>query len=157
MMEHPVVEKALKNNESALQFVRTVAGVLHAWDDLIDRDKPVSDADVNGAFLGALVTLPRNAFYRDHFEALNTILVSSIINWRVATQIEREHACEGEDLKIAYIIRSTYVDLLVMSAAIIGGVEWAVSHGYEIREWAHQEKFAGYLQNLAAERAARKD
>lgn len=156
-MEHPVVVEALKGDVSALEFVRMIALILHAWDDAIDRDSPLTDADINRAFTLALVNLPRNSFYRKHFEDLNPILVSAILNWRIATNIERSDEQYEKDLQFAYVIRSTYVDLLVHSAVLIGGIEHGVKYGVWIRRWAHDEGFDGFMKNLAAERAARKE
>jgi hypothetical protein len=156
MMEHPIVEKAVRGNEAALEFLRRIAGVLHIWDDLIDRDKKVLDADICGAFTDALITIPSNPFYRAHQDVLLPILANAINNWRIATSLERSEKTVS-DLKIAFIIRSSYVDLLTMSALLIGGGDWAAEVGVEVRRWAHQEGFQGYLDNLAAEEAARKE
>jgi hypothetical protein len=154
-MEAPIVAEALKGNADALAFVRAIALVLHTWDDLVDRDHDVDDAAINRAFWLALVELPRNAFYREHFNDLNAILVNAIVNWRIATNVERLRAPPAGDLMIAFIIRSTYVDLLTVSATLIGGADWSVTFGGDIHRWAHGEGFAAYLTNLTAEKAAR--
>jgi len=154
-MEDPIVVEALKGNVSALEFVRAIALVLHGWDDMVDRDHRLTDADINRIFTTALIVLPRNAFYREHFEEFNPLLMQAITNWRIATDIER-NSINDHHLGIAFILRSSYVDLAVMAASIIGGIEWGVKYGHKIREWAHDEKFGGFLTNLAAERAARK-
>ena len=159
MMEHPIVEQAVKGNADALEFLRAIAKVLHLWDDLVDRDKAIADATIHEAFGLALIDLPRNAFYRRHFEVLNAVLLNAIVNWRIATTMERNDAPDRRpyDFATAFILRSSYVDLLTMSATLIGGVEWGAAMGPEIHRWAHQEGMATYLYNLAAETAARKE
>jgi hypothetical protein len=154
-MEHPVVATALKNNEAALVFVRRMALVMHTWDDLIDRDAPLADADINTAFVQALIDLPLNSFYIEHFNRLNAIVLNSITNWRIANELERNDTPQDGDHTIAFIIRSSYIDLAVQSALFIGGLDWAVACGVELRRWAHSEGWAKYLTNLAAEKAAR--
>jgi hypothetical protein len=155
-MEHPVVSDAVKGDADALAFLRGMAFVLHTWDDLVDRDHHVSDATVHRTFELALLELPRNRFYSKHYDVLYPILVQAIVNWRIANTLERQAAPSDDDFAIAFIIRSAYVDLLTMSANVIGGMEHAARVGVAIRRWAHGEGFVGYLNALATEKAARK-
>ncbi|GJH00209.1 hypothetical protein [Paraburkholderia terrae] len=143
----------MKGNRAAADFVELIVRVLHFWDDLIDRDKPLDDAAINSAMLEALVTLPRNAFYRAHFDTLNTVLMNSITNWHVATKLERS----GDEYRerIAYILRSSYVDLITTAAQIVGGPTYAIEVGEGVRLYAHKETWGGYLMNLRNETKAR--
>jgi hypothetical protein len=143
----------MKGNRAAADFVEAIVRVLHFWDDLIDRDKPLDDGTINRAMLDALVTLPSNPFYRAHFDRLSAVLMNSITNWHVATKFERT----GDEYRerIAYILRSSYVDLITTAALIVGGPEYAIEVGEEIRVYAHKETWGGYLINLRAEKAAR--
>lgn len=53
----------------------------------------------------ALVLLPRNAFYRLHFDELNAILANAITNWRVATRLERAGGLpEAHGLRAARVL-----------------------------------------------------
>jgi hypothetical protein len=159
-MEHPIVATAVRNNPDALAFLRTIAQILHFWDDLIDRDHEIDDRQINDAFTLALIELPRNAFYREHFDTLNVILQNAITNWHIANQLEREPHNEDRvrvSLMTAFVIRSSYIDLLTQSALIVGGMDWAAHCGPEIHRWAHSEGYDGYLTNLAAEQTARKE
>lgn len=155
MNEAKIVEEAIMADPDALEFLRAMARVLHFWDDLVDKDVELGDDTINAAMWDALVKIPRNPFYRQNIGELSPILVQSIINWRIATNVERDPTATHRDLGFAFIIRSTYVDLVTMSAAIVGGVEHAVACGPEIRRWAHGEGFAVYLDNLAKEAHAR--
>jgi len=143
----------MRGNRAAADFIETAVKVLHFWDDLIDRDKPLDDAAINRAMLDALVVLPRNPFYRANFETLSSVLMNSITNWHVATKFERT----GDEYRrhIAYILRSSYVDLITTSALLVGGPDYAVQVGEQIRLYAHQETWTGYLANLATETTAR--
>jgi len=143
----------LRNHQSAMEFVRAVFNVFHVWDDLIDRDREVTDEEVMTAFWMALVALPTNAFYMKHFSVLHPILVNAIVNWRAATAMEREG--DDHDRTIAFILRGTYGDVLSVSALLIGGLEWSVQVTPDIRRWMHPERYQEYLDNLRAEREAR--
>lgn len=156
-MEAETVAVAVRGNADALAFLRAMARVLHCWDDLIDQDKEVTDETINGCMSSALLEIPLNPFYREHIDVLAPVLSLAIINWRIATGIERDPSTSKDDLLWAFVIRSTYLDLVTMCAQIIGGSEHAIACGPELRRWAHAETFIGYLKNLDAEFRARKE
>lgn len=140
-------------NVAAAEFVAMVIECLHVWDDLIDHDKPVSDVAINDTFYTLLVQLPKNPFYKQHFDHLNPVLVNAITNWHIANRMEQS----GEDYqnRIAYILRSAYVDLTTQCALLVGGVQHAVSVGHQNRLYAHKETYEGYLKNLDIEQRTR--
>ena len=113
-------EDVCQGNVGAKQFLDHISNILHFWDDLVDKDKPVSDSDTNTWMWAALIELPRNQFYVANFSYLNSVLAMAILNWEVATRIERQDN-DDYSLNIAYIIRSSYADLAVAVALLIGG------------------------------------
>lgn len=142
-----------KEDKHAADFLSSIVELLHVWDDIIDRDHDQNDEAINWAFTTALITLPRNPFYIKYFDWLNPVLLSAINNWRVANTLE---AGDSEaDKRIAFISRSSYIDLITQVAFIIGGSEWVRQVGPEIRRFAHSEGWDGYLANLEIEKAAR--
>jgi len=154
-MESPLVANAVHHDAHAMAFLRDMAQVMHTWDDLVDHDKPVSDCEITEAFWKALVTIPRNPFYRAHEDMLAPIVMNAIVNWRIATHIERCDQVTETALQTAFIVRSSYIDMVTMAALIIDGPDWAAHVGPGLRAWAHGEGFDTYLQNLANEKAAR--
>lgn len=142
-----------KNDRDAANFLCAIVDVLHVWDDLIDQDNDVSLHAVNGAFTAALISLPNNPFYAQHFHVLNPILMSAINNWHVANVLE--NGSSEADKRIAFISRSSYIDLITQVAYIVGGHEWVMQVGPEIRRFAHGEGWEGYLQNLKQEQEQR--
>jgi hypothetical protein len=133
-----------------------MAQVMHTWDDLTDRDVAVPDDEIFRAFWLALVELPSNSFYRTFEDTLLPIVINSIINWRIANRFERESEIRSRDgLMVAFIVRSSYIDLATMCASLIGGQEWAVQCGPALRMWAHSEGFERYLEALGLETAIR--
>lgn len=143
----------VKGNKSAADFLESILGIAHIWDDLIDKDKEVSNHDINKAFFEALIRLPRNTFYNKNFDHLNSVLINSISNWQIATKLERTG--KEYETSIAFILRSSYVDLITQSALLIGGEVWACHVGEEIRRLTHHETYQGYLKSLALEKEAR--
>jgi hypothetical protein len=49
---------AFKGNQAAVDYVLMVAKVADVWDNLIDRDTPVSDEAINGAFWTLAIEIP---------------------------------------------------------------------------------------------------
>lgn len=143
--------RAVKGDADALLLLRQYIAVLHFWDDLVDRDKPLADETINRAMMIATLELPANPFFRAHCDELMPIMQNAVRNWRVANAFERA----GEQLEAAHIMRSSFVDVVAQTAQIIGGVEWGTQIAREVRVLTHHEDFQTYLHNLAAEAAAR--
>ena len=136
-------------HEEAVHFIETTFAIFHTCDDITDGDKQVSVALVQDAFLAALVTLPRNPFYMTHFAQLNTVIHLAIVNWQVANRLETSAVQHGKHL--AYVLRSSYVDLVTMCAMILYGTEKATKIAYEARISAAREGFDTYLARLRTE------
>ncbi|MGE8565148.1 hypothetical protein D3C85_135010 [compost metagenome] len=142
-----------KGNAAAADYVDMVCRIAHLWDDLIDRDKDVPDEDINQGFFEALIRLPRNAFYRSHFDHLNAVLINAVSNWQIATKLERDGG--NYEKSIAFVLRSSYADLITQSALIVGGEKWACQVGEEVRKATHGETYDGYIKNLTQEASDR--
>lgn len=153
MTREQIISTAAKGHRDAVAFLTEIIEAAHLWDDLIDRDVTPTAQAVHASFTAALITLPRNPFYNQHFEVLNAVLLNAINNWHVANLLER--AGDEADLRIAFITRSAYVDLVTMVAYLVGGLDWVLEFGPTIRRFAHGEGWDGYRRNLENERAAR--
>lgn len=137
----------LKDHSDAVALLVLMFSVLHTWDDIADGDKPIALADVHQMMYLALVVIPRNAFYRDHFTELNVLLESAITNWHAANELE--HGGSDDDKRIAFVIRSNYCNVALAAARIVGGHEWAKSVAPTIRRFWHREGYFTYLKNLS--------
>ena len=133
-------------DQSAMAFIIEVSRIIHVWDDLIDKDSKLTPIDINEAFWSLFFTLPNNGFYIKHFQTLNPILLAAEMNWRVSNELEKTGS--KEDREIAYIIRSSYADVIQMSALLIGGREWAYKVAPDIRRWVHAEGYEMYASNF---------
>jgi hypothetical protein len=147
-----IIDRVCKGNVAAAEFLNSIWQISGVWDDLIDQDKTVEKKDIDQAFWLALITVPRNEFYQANFNLLNPLLIASITNWKCANVFE--DSADDYKLSIAFVIRSSYVDLLGMTALIIGGREWADEMVPEIRAFTHKEGFAGYKKNLETQKKA---
>ncbi len=149
-----IVNYAVKGNSEAVNFITDACEAIHFWDDLIDKDKPISDNAIDDIMDALFFRLPANQFYRNNEHLLRPIMMASIYNWQAATKMEREPK-NTNDLHIAFILRSCYADLLGICAVIFHGRKNAINIICEIRRFWHSEGFDTYIKNLVDEKAKR--
>ena len=140
----------VRGHQSAYDFLETFFTVAHLCDDLTDRDTLVSTAQMQEGFAKALIDLPRNVFYQAHFALLNGAIQVAYLNWQIANRLEQTESDHAKT--VAFILRSSYTDLITLCAWIVGGTDWAIQVGYESRLHASREGLATYLAHLAKER-----
>jgi len=140
-MNPELVNRWLLDNDEAHKFCVLIWDMSHIWDDLIDKDVPVTDSQINEAFITALIHIPRNSFYQQHIQELLPIMQNSIYEWLDANAIEAKGKSE-----IAYVIRSSIGMIVLTCARLIGGDTWARSISLEIRnELYGNEDYQQYL------------
>lgn len=129
-------------NQDAARFVIDIAQCSHAYDDLIDRDKDIPDATVHGLMWKLLVTMPVNPFFRQHQDTIRPVLITGILNWHAATQMEKT-GC-AEQLHVAHALRYAIGDVVLMCMAIVGGHQHAMDNAHRARLMAQADTFAHY-------------
>lgn len=139
--------KWLKGHSEAIAFIEDIHRIVELWDDLIDRDREPRPAEIHAAFTAALIGLPRNRFYMANFGLLSPILENAIDNWHVANALEHKG---GEALQTSFILRCGILDMTTMAAKIIGGPEWALTVGIEMRQ-AGGDSFQKYAAEHGAD------
>ena len=134
-----------KGNQSAIDFLGLIGGISQVWDDLIDCDAHITGLEVDYAFTSALISLPRNGFYRDHFHELQPIIENGIFNWMTATEFEQR----DESTPLSYVLRDSVSDLITRCAFIIGGVDWARHCDPHVKRFIYgKETLSRYTQDL---------
>jgi hypothetical protein len=136
-----------KGNDVAAEFLVEITEAAHFFDDLYDNDVVLTRANLLDAMWVVMVALPRNEFYRKFFWELQPLVTNAIINWRVANNLEASPSGET-DLRVAFVVRSSYADLIQQTALLCGGPEWAAQVGVEVRRKCHAEPFNDYLKSV---------
>ncbi len=139
---------AFKGNQAAVDFVLMVARVADVWDNLIDKDVPVSDQAINDAFWTLAIELPGNAFYRAWADDLRPVMATGIINWMTANKIERGTSMDHRAIEIAHVIRYGIADVAIMAALLCGGREWAAEVGPELRLRSQKSDLNEYINSI---------
>jgi hypothetical protein len=90
-------------NQDALNLFFMLADLSQIWDDLVDKDRDVSQQEINNAFLIALVYIPSNPFYQTIREQITPMWMTAISAFEVANKFEQEKNEHG--LEIAHNLR----------------------------------------------------
>lgn len=143
---------AAQGNHDAAAFLLAITDAAHAWDDVVDGDRELDRAALAAAFQALVLEIPANPFYRAHRASLEPLIQQAAINWLVATDIERDAQAPKH---VAYILRSSYIDLIAHVALLTGGALWSQLVCRRVRELNHDETFDDYLRELTAEAHAR--
>lgn len=132
----------LLGNVDAVHMVETLARSSHIYDDLIDQDKPVAADGVHELVWRLLVELPLNPFYRQHQDAIRPVLITAILNWQAATDIERDGI--EEELHVSHALRYALADVLLLAMTIVGGRAHAMAHARAARLSVQADTWANY-------------
>lgn len=138
-------------NPDAAEVCSLLMTAAHGLDDLIDRDKPLADAEIQRMFAALAFDLPRNRFWRQYEAVLSPLLELCWLNWQEATRMERDK----QQLEVAFVLRSDYANLMAMVALLVGGRHFAAVLIRDIRGDTHAEGFENYKLALRAEERAR--
>ena len=106
-------------NRSALDLYERLVFLAHAYDDLIDKDKPVSDECVNSVMSNLLMHIPFNEFYLAHQYDIRPLMYTALISYRSANIMEKsgdEHAVE-----LAHYARYSIVSVVIFMISVLNG------------------------------------
>ena len=102
------------NNQEAYEVALILIRTCNIWDDLIDKDNPVTNAEIHYSYISILHDLQRNPFYKNYESELFSTITSSILSYLCANEYEEtedEHGLElghmlryGPVLSVCYII-----------------------------------------------------
>lgn len=110
-------------NQDALNMYRAFVDLSHLWDDLIDKDKPVSPDEINRAFLTCLVYLPANPFYRHIQDQILPMWLVVISSFETANKFEADKDPHG--IEIAHSLRYAAGNIVAYAVHVCVGAEEA--------------------------------
>ena len=155
--ERQLISYWLKENQPAIDLVNAYSAISQVWDDLHDGDKPVTKSQVNQMMMLALIEIPTNPFYQQHYLELMPVVQHLLMTWLDANTLEA--VGDERDLQVSYIIRSVTTDLIIHVAGIVGGVVWRRQAALAIRQaiYHDNEPFEEYYAEAMKLRQATED
>lgn len=131
-------------DKNALLMYRYIADLAHIWDDLIDKDNPVNESDINYAFSIPLVILPSNPFYRSIQDQITPLWVSTIMAYRLANDLERDGKSHG--IEISHGLRYAAGNIISYALTAIWGADGAAAYMKDVWLDIMPERFNDYLK-----------
>ena len=128
--------------QDALNMFRAFVFLSHAWDDMVDKDKEVSDDTINQAFLTALVYLPANPFYRSIQDDILPMWLVVVSSFETANKFERDKDPHG--IEIAHSLRYAAGNILAYAVHVCVGPEKAKEILPEVWKAVFYERFDDY-------------
>jgi hypothetical protein len=110
-------------NQDALNMYRLFINLLHTWDDLVDKDKEVTETGINSAFLIALVCLPANPFYRSIQDKILPMWITVVSAYETANKFERDKDEHG--IEIAHNLRYAAGHIVAYAVQVCVGIDKA--------------------------------
>ena len=141
-----LLRELLCGDEDAVAFYRHVANLSHTYDDLIDGDKAVSPPQVHAWVWTALFELPLNPFFVRFEGTLRPLLMTGILNWIAANEMERSGS--REELRVAHVTRYAVGDVLLAAMTLTGGIDHARRHARRARLSLQDETWAHYSTEM---------
>ncbi|MFM2625739.1 hypothetical protein [Vibrio owensii] len=150
MNQREFIEHALLGDKTAIDFVVKLFNISQIFDDLIDKDKSVSDEDIFRSYWVCLVELPKNPFYVRHAATLIPMMQIFLVDYRDSVILERERALkENEHGKnIAFVLRDSIGSIITHCAYLIGGYEHMANISVQVREVIFDESLEAYKEGL---------
>jgi hypothetical protein len=131
--------RACRDNVYALQYLGMMMDAVEIWDDMVDKDKPVADADINGVFFSLMLGLPQNPFFDQNKAFLLPITLMCVNAWFDANLLEK-----SEDIRLrqsAWWLKQMGVELYGAVAYLCGGFEHMRKISQEARVLLMHEDF----------------
>jgi hypothetical protein len=129
-------------NQDALNMYRMIVDLSHAWDDLVDKDKDLTEEAINNAFLICLVYLPSNPFYRSIQTQILPMWLTVVSAYQTANKFEREKDAHG--IEIAHSLRYAAGNIVAYAIHVCVGPEEASKQVPDMWKSIFYERYDDY-------------
>jgi hypothetical protein len=110
-------------NVDALNMYRMFIDLSHTWDDMVDKDKELTEDQTNNAFLICLVYLPSNPFYQLIQRDIMPMWISVVSAFQAGNKFEKDKDEHG--IEIAHNLRYAAGHILAYAVHVCVGPEKA--------------------------------
>lgn len=134
--------EAANGNAAALSYLSSIMACVELWDDLIDRDKPVSDSDINGLMVAMMVSLPSNEFFTLNKSYLLPLTVTCINAWMDSNELQK-----SDDKRLrqsAWWLKQMGVELYAAVSYLTGGFSHMRTVSLKARSILMHEDFENF-------------
>lgn len=134
-------------NPEAVRFIVDFADACELFDDLIDKDKEISDDHVIRVLFNVLTELPLNGFFEQWKRQLIPLIVTGINAWLDANALEKG---DDNDKVFAYVLRDWYMEFVSFVIYLTRGRAAMRAMSLDVRRFfTHHETFDQYREKLS--------
>jgi len=131
-------------DRDAVDLYERVAYVAHAWDDLIDKDKPVN---VGLLMASLLLYLPGNPVYKRFEGEMRALFTIGIVGYEAANIME--NAGGAHRLELAHYLRYSVMGVGIFLIAALNGIDKGAQILVDAAPVMLPERLADYLKEQA--------
>lgn len=129
-------------NQDALNMYRMFVTLLHTWDDLVDKDRPKTEQEINNAFLICLVYLQANPFYKSIQEQVLPMWLTVVSAYETANKFEKDKDEHG--IEIGHTLRYAAGHIVSYAVHVCVGPEKAREYLPDVWKNVVHERFEEY-------------
>jgi len=129
-------------NQDALIVYRMLGDLAHIWDDLVDKDKEVTEQAINNAFLIGLVYLPLNPFYQAIQRDIMPMWITVVSAYQTANKFENTKDEHG--VEIAHGLRYAAGNIVAYMVYVCVGPDKAAEYMPDVWKEMMPERFNEY-------------
>lgn len=129
-------------NEDAMAVFVMLCDLAHTWDDLVDKDKPLTEGAINNAFLICLVYLPLNPFYQLIQRDIMPMWITVVSAYKTANTFEKTKDEHG--IEIAHTLRYAAGQIIAYAVHVCVGPEKAAEYLPDVWKALVVERFDEY-------------
>lgn len=138
-------------DENAVRWLLDYYDVCELFDDLMDRDKSVTDDRIERALFEALIDMPSNPFFRAHVVTLVPVVHAGVNAWLDSVDMERAATDESDEaLRLAYVMRAAYMCVTQTVIELTRGRDVMRALSREVVAFFGTETFAEYATKILA-------
>lgn len=142
MADHATALRWFGGNEDAANMYHMFVDLSHTWDDIVDKDKDVTEDAINNAFLICLVYLPANPFYQKIQSQVLPMWLTVVSAYQVANKFEKDKDPHG--IEIAHSLRYASGNIVAYAVHCCVGSEKAKEVLPEVWKTMFYERFDDY-------------
>jgi hypothetical protein len=126
------IREAVMNDPYAYDFLCRITEALRVYDNLIDKDKPVTETEIDQVFPDLMFDLSKNKFFRAYRDVLEAQIFVSWNAWKDANEFQKSD--NPAKIQCAWFIRNYCNELVPLCAWLIGGRNHARKISIKLRE-----------------------
>jgi hypothetical protein len=130
---------------SAVEYLLMIGESSEFFDDLIDKDKPLSDDQIIRMMFTLLLDLQTNSFFQRHKTELLPLMSISMNAWLDANTLERQ---EGNGANRAYVLRDLTIEIAIHVIGMVRGRAYMREVSASVREFFLHETLEEYKGKL---------